>query len=86
MKADPVAKKSDDIDIVATVLRWRILRLEARVAGLRAKIQFWDGRSLVTGGGLPMSVTERLCEWIGTIGELEHRITSLRQRLAARNV
>ena len=77
-------KKSDDIDIVTAILRWRLRRTTYKFANLKAKIAFWEGRGLVKGGGLPMSVADRLCEWTGRLKELECQQVELQLRLTKR--
>ena len=77
-------KKSDDIDIVTAILRWRLRRTTYRIANLKAKIAFWKGHELVRSGGLPIGVVEQLCEWTGRLKELECLQVELQLRLTKR--
>jgi hypothetical protein len=79
-----VAKKSDDIDVVALILRWRISRLSSKIANLKSRVAFWEGRGTVRGGGLPMDVAFKLCAWAGRAGEYEDRRAALQVQLAER--
>lgn len=59
------------------VRRWRINRLCERCAGLKAKIEYWDGLRAVNRGGLPPSLCERIGEWRERMAELVTRKTRL---------
>lgn len=72
--------------MIRKFLLWRrsreLNRIEERIAGLEAKIAFWEGKEAVGIGGLHPLYVGRIGSWIQELAELKVRAARLRRILS----